>query len=173
MNYQYGLQMFSVRDSAEKDIAETLKAVGKIGYQQIEFAGFFGKNPDEICRYMEESNVVISGVHSGWQALAPDVIDDTIAFHRAIGNPNYIIPSAHLETLAKIDDFVSVINPAQEKLAKNGINLTFHNHGIEFITQYWGTNMMTELEKRTDLMFEIDPYWAFNVGVDPIALCER
>ncbi|MBQ8345517.1 MAG: sugar phosphate isomerase/epimerase, partial [Clostridia bacterium] len=162
MNYEYGLQMYSVRDLTETDLAGALRAVGELGYKHVEFAGFFGHTADEVCRYMEEAGVTVSGTHSPWTDLTPDKIDETIAFHKAIGNKNYIIPGAKLGSLALIDEFIQVVNPAQEKLAANGISLGFHNHSVEFETKYWGSTIHTELEKRTALSFEIDTYWAFN-----------
>ena len=173
MNYEYGVQMYSVRDITENDLAGALKAVGKLGYTNVEFAGFFDHSADEICKFMEDAGVKICSTHSDWKALYPDKIDETIAYHKAIGNKNYIIPGASLGTLEKLDEFVRVVNPAQEKLAANGISLAFHNHSVEFETKYWGSSIHTELEKRTALDFQIDTYWAFNAGVDPIVLCDR
>ena len=37
----YGLQLYSVRDMAEKDFEGTLKAVADLGYEFVEPAGFF------------------------------------------------------------------------------------------------------------------------------------
>ena len=173
MNYKYGIQMYSVRDMTEVDLGKALKAVGELGYSQVETAGFFGHTADEVCKMLEEANVSICSTHSDWKDLRPEKIDETIAFHKAIGNKNYIIPGASLGTLEKLDDFISVINPAQEKLAANGISLAFHNHSVEFETKYWGSTIHTELEKRTALNFQIDTYWAFNAGLDPIVVLER
>ena len=39
---KYGLQMYSVRDAAEKDLLGTLEKVAALGYHYAEFAGFFG-----------------------------------------------------------------------------------------------------------------------------------
>lgn len=36
----YGIQMYSVRDIAEKDMREALKRLSEMGYRYIEFAGF-------------------------------------------------------------------------------------------------------------------------------------
>ncbi|MBE6597600.1 MAG: sugar phosphate isomerase/epimerase [Ruminococcaceae bacterium] len=173
MKKEYGIQMYSVRDMTETDLAGALKAVGRAGYKYVEFAGFFGKTPDEICRYMEDAGVGICGTHSDWHELESSRIDETIAFHKAIGNKIFTIPGAKLNKLERIDEFVKVVNPAREKLAANGISLAYHNHSAEFETMYWGTTIHTELERRTELDFQIDTYWAFNAGVDPIVLCER
>ena len=37
----------------------------------------------------------------------------------------------------------------------------------------WGSTIHGELERRTDVEFEIDTFWAFNAGLDPIKVLER
>ena len=37
----YGLQLYSVRDSAKENLLETIEKVAAQGYKCLEFAGFF------------------------------------------------------------------------------------------------------------------------------------
>ena len=37
----YGLQLYSIRDLAEKDLAEAIRTAARIGYKGMEFAGFY------------------------------------------------------------------------------------------------------------------------------------
>ena len=46
--FKVGLQLYSVRNDMEKDFEGTLKAVKDMGYDYVEFAGFFGKSADEV-----------------------------------------------------------------------------------------------------------------------------
>ena len=43
-----GLQLYSVRNEMEKDFEGTLARVAAMGYEGVEFAGLFGKAPEEI-----------------------------------------------------------------------------------------------------------------------------
>ena len=169
----YGIQMYSVRDLTKTDLEAAIGAVGKLGYKYLEFAGFFGNSAEDVCRYMKNAGVEICGTHSDWEDLYPEKLDETIEFHKALGNKNFTIPGANLNKLYRIDEFVKVVNFAQDKLAAEGITLAYHNHSVEFEPRYWGSNILCELERRTGLFFEIDTYWAFNAGVDPVLLCER
>ena len=45
---KYGLQMYSVRDAAEKDLLGTLEKVAALGYHYAEFAGFFGYSAEAV-----------------------------------------------------------------------------------------------------------------------------
>ncbi len=173
MKNNYGLQLFSVRDVTDKDLAGTIEKVAEMGYKYVEFAGFFGHSAEDIKAMMANAGVSCSGTHSGLGELLPENIAQTVKYHKTIGNPNYIIPGADLSTLDKIDDFCRIMNYAKPILAAEGINLGFHNHSGEFALMPWGSTIHSELEKRSEMDFEIDTFWAFNAGVDPLACLER
>ncbi len=173
MNHNYGIQLYSVRDAMAADMAGTMQKIADLGYKYVEFAGFFGHSAEEVKEMLDKTGLVCSGTHSSWEDLRPLKIMDTVRYHKAIGNPNYIIPGADLSTLQKIEDFCAVINYAQPILAAEGIKLGYHNHSHEFVVMPWGSTIHGELERRTSVEFEIDTFWAFNAGLDPIAVMER
>lgn len=169
----YGIQLYSVRDAMEKDVASTLQKIADMGYKYVEFAGFFGHSAEEIKKMLDDTGLVCSGTHSSWEDLRPSKIMETIAYHKTIGNPYYIVPGARLDTLERIEEFCNVMNYAQPILAAEGIRLAFHNHHGEFEVRPWGSTIHSELEKRTDIDFEIDTFWAFRAGTDPVAVLDR
>ena len=170
---KYGLQMYSVRDITGQDLRRALVEVGKQGYKFVEFAGFFGHSAREVKAWMEEAGVRVSGTHTGWQELTPENLEQTIRYHQEIGNKNIIIPGADLSTQEKLDDFIKLLNDVQPKLQKAGIRLGYHNHSHEFIPTSYGKIIHEELEARTNVEFEIDTFWAFVAGKDPVALIRR
>ena len=169
---EYGIQMYSVRDLAKEDLFEALEEVAALGYKKAEFAGFFGKSAEEVKKKTEELGLTVSGTHSGFADLLND-FEGTVKFHKALGNSEYIIPSADLSTREKLDQFIEDVNRIQPKLEEEGIHLSYHNHAKEFIPLEDGTVIYDELVKRTALGLEIDTYWAFVGGRDPIALMEE
>src|SRR5207247_9815758 len=40
----FGLQLYSVRNECAKDLDGTVKAVAKMGYKAVEFAGYYGRD---------------------------------------------------------------------------------------------------------------------------------
>jgi sugar phosphate isomerase/epimerase len=170
---EYGLQLYSVRDITGQDLEGALAKVAALGYRFVEFAGFFGHSADKVKAMLDTYGLTVSGTHTGWQELSADRIDETIAYHKAIGNKNIIIPGADLSTREKLDALIALINEAQPKLAEAGIVLGYHNHSHEFIETAYGAHIHKELEERTQVEFEIDTYWAYVAGLDPIALLER
>ena len=173
MSIEYGLQMFSVRDITDKDLEGALRAVAEMGYRYVEYAGFFGHPAEEVAGWQEKYGLLCSGTHTGWGELLPENIEETIRYHKTIGNTDIIVPGADLGSLDKIIDFCHVMNRAQVRLAEEGIRLGYHNHSHEFVVMPWGSTIHSELEKRGTFDFEIDTFWAFNAGLDPLQVLDR
>ena len=169
---EYGLQLYSVRDLTEKDFEDAVRKVAALGYAFVETAGFFGRTAEQFNALMAETGLKLSGTHTGLKGLVEDY-DNTLAFHKAIGNKNYIIPGHPLSCQAEIDSFVAAVNELQPKLAAEGITLAFHNHHREFIPNADGSMAMEQILYRTDLKLEVDTYWVFVGMKNPVAFLER
>ncbi len=168
----YSVQMYSVRDLAEKSLDEALKQVAEIGYKQVEFAGFFGHSAEEVRAMLDKYGLEVSSIHSGLDPLLAD-FDGIVEYNKKIGNKHYIIPGHDLSSQDKIDEFVKNVNVLNKKLAEHGITLAFHNHAREFNMNPDGSHVYDQLIYRTDIQLEVDVYWAFAGMKDPIALLER
>ena len=167
-----GIQLYSVRDSMAEDFEGTLKKISELGYSSVEFAGFFGHTAEQVNEILAKYNLTVSGTHSGFDDLVNNY-DETVAYHKAIGNKYYIIPGYDLWSQEKLDKFVEQVNPICEKLAKDGITLAFHNHYKEFEVLENGEMVYEQLIYRTNLKLEVDTYWAFVGMKNPIGLLER
>ena len=78
-----------------------------------------------------------------------------------------------METRDDIDKAVALINRAQPEVEKRGMKLHFHTHDWDFKPNEDGLVPVEELEKRTNVLFEIDVFWAFFAGRDPVKEMER
>ncbi|MEG2701497.1 MAG: sugar phosphate isomerase/epimerase, partial [Clostridia bacterium] len=86
-----GLQLFSVRDITEKDLHGALEQVAALGYDRVEFAGFFGHPAQEVRGWLSELGLRVSGTHTGLEALEQDFAG-VVAYHKAIGCDALIVP---------------------------------------------------------------------------------
>ena len=168
---EYGIQMYSVRDITEKDMPGALRALAEMGYKNVEFAGFFGIPAEEIKKLLDDNGLKVSGTHTGWNEIA-EHFEETVAYHKAIGNTRIIIPGADLTTKAKLDAFIDMLNEFQPKLAAEGITLGYHNHDHEFKPNEDGQVIYDEIVARSNVALEIDTYWAYAAGKDPVAMME-
>ena len=169
---EYGIQMYSVRDLTKESLDEALRQVAELGYKFVEFAGFFGHTAEEVKGMLDKYGLKVSGTYTGWQEVA-EHFEETVAFHKAIGNKNIIIPGADLGNQEKLDAFIKMANEFQPKLAAEGINMGYHNHAHEFRPNEDGSMIHDQLVYRTNLNLEIDTYWAFVGGNDPVEMMER
>ena len=167
---KYGLQLYSVRDVAEKDIELAMRETAQMGYAFVEFAGFQGKTPEEIKALLDKYNLTASGTHTGVDQLSDEKFDETVAAHKTIGCDNIIIPGTDISTKENVDAFIERVNVLVPRLKKEGIKLHYHNHSSEFEPNKDGVVAEYELYNRTDIGLEIDTYWAWNAGKDPIAV---
>lgn len=169
---EYGIQMYSVRDSAEKSMKETLREISEMGYHYIEFAGFFGHSAEEIKAWLDEYGLECSGTHTKIELLTPEKIDDAIAYHKTIGCETLIVPGCDWSTPEKCGKVLEALAYAEKKLAENGIKLAYHNHSHEFLPTEDGIVFEDELLEKTDIALEIDTFWLFNAGLDVLGYLE-
>lgn len=172
MKTKYGIQMYSLRDVTQNDLEGAIRMVGEMGYTYAEFAGFFGHSAEEVRSWLDKYGVEVSGTHTAYQELSPENLENTIKYHKTIGNNNIIIPGFN-RTDAGLEELIEVINYALPILNENGISLAYHNHSSEFLPSESGKLYHKEIEERTNVDFEIDTFWAFNAGLDPVELMEK
>ena len=170
--YPYSIQLYSLRDTTPKELDGTLAKVSALGYQAVEFAGFFGHTPEQITEMLNRHTLKVSGTHCPFSDLVRHY-DETLAYHKAIGNQFYIIPGVDLSTQEKIDAFINDVNPLCDKLAAEGITLCYHNHAGEFKPNADGSVPYEQLLYRSKIALEVDAYWAFVGMRNPIAILER
>lgn len=168
----YGIQMYSLRDITGNDLEGALAAVAEMGYQNVEFAGFFGHSAEEVRAMLDRHHLEVSGTHSGLGELTGNFAE-TVKYHKTIGNKQFIIPGHDLSTREKLNAFIDACNELAPKLHTEGIELGYHNHSHEFYTTEEGYQIHAELEKHCKVFFELDTYWTFVAKLDPIATMER
>lgn len=171
---EYGIQMYSLRDITEKDLKGALKTVATQGYKYIEFAGFFNNSAEDVKAWLDEYGLICSGTHTGIEPLTEENIEATIKYHQTIGCKNIIVPGADWSTEEKMNYNIAVMNKAVPLLKAAGITLGYHNHSHEFLPTAYGKFIHKEIEARCpEVEFELDTFWVFNAGLDPVAEMER
>ncbi len=170
----YSIQLYSCRDAMAQDMEGTLKRIAEIGYTMVETAGFFNHTAEEFRAMIDNYGLKVSSTHTGWQALNEENYAETVRFHKVIGTRDVIIPNFGFgENREQLDSFIKFVNEVQPKLEADGMRLSYHNHSGEFIPTRYGAMVEEELAEKTNVNFEIDTFWAFNAGLDPVATLEK
>ena len=80
------LQMYTLRDDADKDFAGTIRKVAEIGYAAVELAGRGSLSVQELSGLLADNHLKVAGSHIGLDALESDlskVIEENLALETA------------------------------------------------------------------------------------------
>jgi len=130
-----GLQMYSLRRDCAKDFFGTLEKVADVGFEGVEFAGFFGKSAGEVKDKLNELGLSVAGSHTSLNSVILWAYDRTIAYNRELGNKYIIVPGVPEELIQGKQDWYSLasfLNGFSKELFQQGIQIGYHNHQQEF-----------------------------------------
>lgn len=168
----YGLQLYSVRDITKDDFCGALRQVAEMGYAMVETASFFGHKAEDVAAMLKNYGLTCCSTHTGFGQLKDD-FSGTVAYHKAIGCQNIILPSAPWNTKEELEETVNCINKWLPALRDEGIKLHYHNHSHEFLKNSAGLVAHDVLAENTEILFELDTFWVYNAKLDPVELMEK
>jgi len=125
------IQLYSVRDDCANDLFKTIAQIAKMGYQGVEFAGYFGHSADDIRNCLVDLNLKVAGAHTAFDLLQDGQIERTIDFHKTIGCDNLVVPWLPEDTRSTADACrrtAERLNEVSEKLKPYGMRTGFHAH---------------------------------------------
>lgn len=165
-------QVYSARKEAEQDLLAVLKQLKAMGYDGVEFAGFYGHTAEEVKAMLDETGLVAISSHVPLTTMLEDM-DGQIAFHKAIGCEYMAIPHVGPEYRADGEKFAELIRLEWElgrKCRENGIQLLYHNHDFEFMKAgaVYALDFMYTAVDRELLKPEFDTCWIRYAGEDPV-----
>jgi sugar phosphate isomerase/epimerase len=175
-----GLELYTVRDALAKDFEGTLAQVAKIGYKEVEFAGFFAHlpefnpSPKRTREILDADGLSAPATHVPYSALAPENWPKVIEASKILGHEYIVNPSIDRELLKQSDGWkraAETFNRAGEESLKSGIQFGYHNHVEEFKPTADGKLPYDILLEESDPKFvkmEMDLGWAHEARVDPL-----
>ena len=170
---KYGLQLYSVRDAMEEDFEDALRQVAEMGYSMVE--GIPMDRPAEEMRaILEMHGLTLCSNHLNIKAFDDDeAAKRTIQFHKVMGCTELVLGAVPNKTREDLEYSISTVNKYIPFLKKEGMRLHYHNHSKEFFENKDGIVVFDELVNRTDLMLQLDIFWAFNAGKNPMEMMEQ
>ena len=98
-----GLELYTIRDEMKSDFEGSLAKVAAIGYKEVEFAGYFGRTPQQVRAALDKNGLTSPACHVDYDLLAPVKWPDQIESAKVIGQ-DYIVNPWVPEQLRKTDD---------------------------------------------------------------------
>lgn len=184
-----GIQLWTVKSEAEKDLEGTLRKLYALGFREIEFAGFYGKTAADIGAVLESIGLTPVSMHASADDIAAKG-DAVIADARTL-RLKYIICSspmsdaakAKLEWAKKMDALdpgdwkmnAALFNKFGKTVKAAGLRFGYHNHHVEF-KKFGEQTAFDTLFGSTDpdlVKIELDVGWAVAASQDPVAILNK
>jgi sugar phosphate isomerase/epimerase len=172
-----GLQLWSLRDEAAKDLPGVIRSVGKMGYDAVEFAGYFKQSAADLRKVLDDSGLKCCGTHIGLTALVGDALKETIEFNKTLGNKLLIVPGLPADrtaNIAALKDTAKVLTEIAAKVKPDGLLVGYHAHAPDFRkiddTTPWDA-LFTNAGP--DVVMQLDTSNCLDGEGDPVAILKK
>ena len=172
-----GLQLYTIRGEMEAGVEAALQRVAEIGYEEVEFAGYFDHGPSEIRAILDRTGLRSPASHvpptlegDAWQRVLDDALE--------IGHDYVVVAWLPPETRTTRDDWyrwTERMNRAGEAARDAGLTFAYHNHDFEF-REVGGELPFNVLFENTDpalVQIELDVFWITHAGHDAVEVFRR
>ncbi|GBU08299.1 sugar phosphate isomerase [Bacteroidales bacterium] len=185
-----GIQLYSLRDDIKKDFDGTIKALGEMGYTEVEAAGygdgkFYDLSPADYKKAIEDAGMRMVSSHTGGPKMdfkkadkseAWEWWDQCIAAHKEAGASYVVVP--YMRTPEKLDElklYCDYYNEVGKKCNDAGLRFGYHNHDFEFkkIEDKVMYDFMLENTNPELVFFQMDVYWTVMGGKSPVEYFEK
>lgn len=176
------LQLYTLRDACTQSVPGALEAAAGVGYDHVElFGGFWGLEPAELRRALDDLGLTAIAAHVALEQLESD-LPQLLEDYEVIGCTTLVCPWLSEERRSAPDAFANVgrtLNRIGYRLKARGFRLAYHNHDFEYRTAA-GTprtpDGVLEVLGRAShdaLGLEIDVFWLAYAGIDPADYLRR
>jgi sugar phosphate isomerase/epimerase len=170
-----GIEMYSVRNTMEKDLPGTVRAVAEAGYQGLEFyAPYFEWAPaeaKEMRKLLDDLGIRCFSTHNDSEYLSGAKLDHARELNLILGSKYIVMASAQPKLGADgWKEVAGTLNAAADRLEADGLRVGYHNHQPEFRSEN-GLRPIEILAKHTkpSVMLQLDVGTCIEAGSDPVA----
>jgi sugar phosphate isomerase/epimerase len=182
-----GLQLYSIRDSIQRDVPGAIAKVATMGYKFVEPAGyrdgkFYGMDPVAFKDLCEQNDLSVLSSHTSRNLPDSTNMNETMAWweacidaHVAVGAKYIVQPSmgnSAYESLEGLKKWCDYFNMVGDMCNAKGIRFGYHNHNMEFTTKPDSTitvyDFMLQNTDPSKVTFEMDLYWTVVGGANPV-----
>ncbi|MCM2533834.1 sugar phosphate isomerase/epimerase [Neobacillus pocheonensis] len=171
------VQMFTLRDECEKDFAGTVKKVAELGFDGVEFAGYYGLTAKEVKALLDEHGLKAAASHVSLEELENNLAR-VIENQKILGSSYLVCPYLTPNRRSEEDyqALITFLDQAGEACRREGITLCYHNHDFELERLSDGRMALEAIfdDTNTDnVKAELDVYWLTKAGEKPVEWMKR
>lgn len=172
---KYALQLYSVRDciSSGEDLLKVLEQVKAMGYEGVEFAGFFGLSAEVIRQKLDELGLCCVGAHMSVESFEGEMLAETLKTAKTLGTGQIGVGGGTTSPEKALQKLLDTFANAARLAAEQGITVYFHNHTSEFKPPRCSKNKTPIFERLMEVCsVQLDTYWSYHAGIDTPAYIE-
>jgi sugar phosphate isomerase/epimerase len=169
-----GVQLYTVRSLLPNNVAGTLAAIRKIGYQNVEtFVAEYKMSAKDLRKAILDAGLTVPSAHFGY-----DDFESRFDYAKELGVECIVCSMIPRSVANSADGYkrgAEQYNKWGEQAKKMGMRFGFHNHNVEF-QKYGEVTGFDVLIKYTDpelVQWQMDCYWVAQAGHDPVAMLRR
>jgi sugar phosphate isomerase/epimerase len=127
-----GVQLYSLRDDARRDLERTLADIAAAGYNDVELLGSFnnfGMPPARLRQVLDRNGLRAPSTHVGGNAL--DDLDRQLDEAATLGHEYVVVASLPIRGARTLDDYrrwADRLNESGRRARARGVWIGFHNH---------------------------------------------
>jgi sugar phosphate isomerase/epimerase len=165
--------LFIVREDCNIDLFGTLRKLAKIGYEGVEFIGFYGHKPSEIRKVLDDCGLCAMGDHVQLDTFHED-IEGCLDTHETLGCRYITISGIAPDAMPGTPGFAGTVDKIAriaEAARCRSVTLLYHNHAFELLRKVDGVDLLEALTDgipAEDLKLELDLGWIAIGGGDPV-----
>jgi len=173
----FGLEIYSLRGEAQKDLPATLAMIREFGFTEVEVSELYGRSAADFRRLLDGAGLRATSMMAAYEELA-NAADSVAADAHRLGADYVVastIPNKKQFTAENVASAAEDFARAGKKLADSGLHLCYHTHGVEFGKSPDGT-LFDTLVRHTDpkyVNFEMDIFWIVFAFQDPAKLLRK
>jgi len=120
-----GLEIYSLRGEAQKDLPSTLALIRKVGFTEVEGGDFYGRSTAEFRRMLDGNGLKLTSLMAAYDRLSRDI--KAVAGNAHALGAEYVVCSTvpHKKKLTAEDcgRAIESLNRFGENLAKDGLTV--------------------------------------------------
>lgn len=127
-----GIQLYSLRDDARRDLERTLANIAAIGFRDVELLGSFnnfGMPPARLREVLDRNGLRAPSTHVSGGAL--DNLEQQLDEAQTLGHQYVVVASLPIQGQRTLDDYrrwADRLNEAGRRARGRGVWIGFHNH---------------------------------------------
>ncbi|MTH54788.1 TIM barrel protein [Bacillus mangrovi] len=164
------VQMYTLRDECERDFLKTLHKVAEIGFNGVEFAGYYDTDPAVIKKTLDDLDLKAAGSHFVLKEMEEN-LEQCIEAQQVLGSRHLAIayPYDRMEKEEEYHRLAEKLNGMGEKVNAAGLTLSYHHHEFELASfgEWTGLEIVLKETNPEWVQAELDIYWLAFAGKDP------